>query len=302
MTLLVTGASGLLGAYLLREARAGGEAVVARGGSRTGEREGIPLRPLDLADSLAASSAFREARPDVVVHAAAISSAEECRRDPERARRVNTDATSRLAALAAEAGARLIFVSTDLVFDGEHAPYNETAPTTPLSVYGRTKAEAERAVLAAGGVVARVSLLFGPSLADRQGFFDQQLAALAAGRPITLFEDEWRTPLSFLAAARALLALARSQETGVFHLGGPERMSRLEMGRRLAAFLRCAKPEIVPASRQQAPGEPRPRDVSLDSARCRSVFPRLTWPGFEEALEEMGVRRPGELPGSPRRE
>jgi dTDP-4-dehydrorhamnose reductase len=291
MTLLVTGASGLLGAYLLREARSGGEAVVAWSGSRAGEREGVALRPLDLADPGALASAFREARPDVIVHAAAISSAEACRRDPETARLVNTDATARLAALAAEAKVRLVFVSTDLVFDGEHAPYDEGAQPAPLSVYGQTKADAERAVLDAGGTVARVSLLFGPSRAGRPGFFDQQLASLADGEPLTLFADEWRTPLAFHTAARGLIALARSAHTGVFHLGGPERMSRLEMGRRLAAFLRYDQPKIIPASRREAPGEQRPRDVSLKSSRWRSLFPDAAPPVFEEALAEMGVRR-----------
>jgi dTDP-4-dehydrorhamnose reductase len=280
MTLLVTGASGLLGAYLLQEARRGDNAVVAWSGSRH----------VDLADATALAAAFQEARPDVVLHAAAVSSAEVCRRDPETARRVNTDATGQLAALAAKSGTRLLFVSTDLVFDGEHAPYDEAAPPLPLSVYGRTKADAERAVLDAGGVVARVSLLFGPSRAGRPGFFDQQRMALTSAKPITLFEDEWRTPLSFVTAARGLLALARSNHTGVFHLGGPERMSRLEMGQRLAAFLGCEPAAILPTSRHEAPGEPRPRDVSLSSGRWRSSFPQMAWPRFEEALAEMEVR------------
>jgi dTDP-4-dehydrorhamnose reductase len=301
MNLLVTGASGLLGAYLLREARSGGDEVTAWSGAGSGDRFGVPLRSVDLADADALIAAFREAPPDAVIHAGAISSAEQCRRDPDAARRVNTDATARLAALAANAGARLVFVSTDLVFDGEHAPYDESAQPAPLSVYARTKADAERAVLAAGGVVARVSLLFGPSLTDRPGFFDQQLSALAAERPITLFEDEWRTPLGFLTAAQGLLALARSEHTGVFHLGGPERMSRLEMGRRLAAYLGYVGAEIVPASREHASGEPRPRDVSLASERWRALFPALAWPRFEEALEEMGMLGRGEPPGLSRR-
>src|SRR5262245_21090158 len=178
MTLLVTGASGLLGAYLLREARSCAEAVVAWSGSCLGEREGVPLRPVDLADPAALTSAFHEARPDVIVHAAAISSAEQCRRDLETSHRVNTYATAKLAELAAKAGARLVFVSTDLVFDGEFAPYYENAEPAPLSLYGQTKAEAERGVLHFGGSVARVSLLFGPSRAGRPGFFDQQVASL----------------------------------------------------------------------------------------------------------------------------
>src|SRR5436305_6422990 len=111
----------------------------------------------------------------------------ECHRDPARARRVNVGGTATLAELAAKAGARLVLVSTDLVFDGEHAPYREADPPRPLSAYGRSKAEAEAAVLAVPrAAVARVSLLFGASLAGRPSFFDEQAAALRARRPVTL--------------------------------------------------------------------------------------------------------------------
>src|SRR5439155_2744036 len=98
-------------------------------------------------------------------------------------------------------------------FDGERAPYGEEDDPAPLSVYGRTKADAEAAVRAAGGLVVRVSLLYGPSLSGRPSFFDDQAAALRSGRPLTLFEDEWRTPLALPAAARALVELARSGVT-----------------------------------------------------------------------------------------
>lgn len=289
MTLLITGASGLLGAYLLREARSGGEAVVAWSGARAGEREGVALRPVDFADPGALTSAFREARPDVILHAAAISSAEACRRDPGTARLVNTDATARLAALAAKAKARLVFVSTDLVFDGEHAPYREEDPAVPVSVYGRTKLEAEGPVRAmTRGLVARVSLLYGPSLTGRPSFFDEQTAALRAGRPVTLFADEWRTPLDLPTAAGALLALARCDATGLLHVGGPERRSRLEMGLRLAEFLGVPATAIVAARRADVPApEPRPRDVALDSSRWRGLFPGVPWPTLAEALPQL---------------
>jgi dTDP-4-dehydrorhamnose reductase len=286
---LVTGASGQLGAYLLRELRDGGAAVTAWSGSAASERFGVPLRPVDLGDADAVADAFRDARPDVVIHAGAMARVADCLRDPARAGRVNAGGAAALAGLSADAGARFVHVSTDLVFDGERAPYSETDTPHPLSVYGRTKRDAEAAALAAPrSAVARVSLLFGPSRSGRPSFFDEQAAALRERRPVMLFEDEWRTPLSLATAARALVALARSDFTGVLHVGGPERLSRLEMGRRLAAFLNADPSAITPGRRDDAPaGEPRPRDVSLDSARSRGLFPRLPWPGFEEAMREM---------------
>src|SRR5262245_11675618 len=165
MRLLITGASGQLGAYLLREALARGDEVTAWTGSRGGELFGTPLRPVELADRDRAAEAFRQARPDAVLHAAALASVADCHRDPGRARAVNAAGSALLAELAADAGARLLQVSTDLVFDGERGNYTEQDPPRPLSVYARTKREAELAALQAPrSAVVRVSLLFGPRL------------------------------------------------------------------------------------------------------------------------------------------
>jgi dTDP-4-dehydrorhamnose reductase len=287
-TLLITGASGLLGAHLLRQLAAEGEQAVAWSGTRGGELFGFPLRPVDLTDADAVAEAFRAARPAAVIHAAALARIADCAREPERARSVNALATARLAELCAAAGARLAHVSTDLVFDGERAPYRESDEPTPLSAYGRAKAEGERAVLAhPGHCVARLSLLYGPSLTGRS-FFDEQVSALRAGRPVKLFTDEWRTPLDLPTAARALLELAGAEVSGVLHLGGPERLSRHELGLLLAEALGADPALVVPARRQDVPAaEPRPRDTSLDSSRWRGLFPGLPWPTCREALREM---------------
>lgn len=293
--LLLTGASGLLGGYLLEQVR-GRAGVVAWSGSTAAVRAGVAMLPIDLTDLSAVERSFRDAAPAVVIHAAAMAGVADCARDPRRARRVNTEATATLARLCTAAGARLLLVSTDLVFDGEQAPYAEGAVPRPLSVYGRSKADAEAAVLArTGHAVARLSLLYGPSLGDRPGFFDLQLRALR-GDALALFADEWRTPLDLPTAALALLRLVESEATGLFHIGGPERMSRLEMGQRLARALGGDVGVFRPARRSDAPGEPRPADTSLDSTRWRARFPDLPRPRFEEALRSFrpdGPYRPG---------
>jgi dTDP-4-dehydrorhamnose reductase len=290
MRWLVTGASGKLGGYLLRELRGQGIDVVAWSGSRTGALFGVPLRPVDLSATDRVAEAFRSAAPDVVVHAGALSLVSDCYREPERADRVNRRATEVLAELAGRQRARLVFVSTDLVFDGDQAPYREESRAAPLSVYGRTKLAAEGAALRAGHTALRLSLLFGPSLNGAPSFFDDQVAALRERRPVRLFEDEWRTPLSLRTAARAVLSVARSDFTGLLHVGGPERLSRLEMGRRLAAALGLDASVLMAARRHQVPsGEPRPRDTSLDCSRWRRLFRGELWPEWDEALRELGL-------------
>jgi dTDP-4-dehydrorhamnose reductase len=288
---LVTGATGQLGAYLVRELVGRGVAVTAWGHSRPAPVFGVTARPVDLTDPGGLAAAFAEARPGVVLHAAAVSAVGDCARDPERAEAVNGGGTAALGALCERVGIRLVYVSTDLVFDGERPPYSESSPVNPLSVYGRSKATGERAVLSnPRNVVARVSLLFGPSRNGRPNFFDSQVAALREGRPLRLFHDEWRTPLGLATAARALAEIATSDVAGLLHVGGPERMSRVEMGHRLAAHLGINRPLTEPISRRSVPGEPRPRDTSLDSSRWRVSFPACSWPTFEQSLDQMVVR------------
>jgi dTDP-4-dehydrorhamnose reductase len=105
-----------------------------------------------------------------------------------------------------------------------------------------------------------------------------------------LFEDEWRSPLSLMTAASALVELAGSSLEGIVHVGGPERMSRWEMGQRLAESLGCDPTPLARARQSDVPfPEPRPRDVSLDSTHWRSLFPSHPWPTWSDAVHELGM-------------
>lgn len=296
MGVLVTGASGQLGSYLLRHlVSQQRHEIVAWSGSRGGTSSGIPLRPVDLTDANQVRDAFQEDRPAVIIHAAAVSRIDLCYAQPELAESVNVRGTRQLVSLAADHASRFIYVSTDLVFDGRKGHYVERDLPRPLSRYGQSKLAAEQVVLQwPDAAVVRVSLLFGPSLNGQPSFFDQQLAGLREGRPVKLFTDEWRTPLSLATAATALVEVAASNLAGVLHIGGPERMSRWQMGQQLAVFLGC-DPQLLQATRQtEVPfPEPRPPDVSLDSSLWRSHFPHQPWPTWEAALREMGLERGG---------
>src|SRR4051812_5570628 len=123
MRWLVTGASGLLGGYLVRHLHAAGEPVVAWSGSQVTQVLGRSVTRVDVTDPSAVTAAFDAAKPDAVIHAAAVARVDECRREPDKARRVNVDGSRLVAELAADRAARFVLASTDLVFDGEHAPY-----------------------------------------------------------------------------------------------------------------------------------------------------------------------------------
>src|SRR5262249_52267952 len=155
-----------------------------------------------------------------------------------------------------------------------------------ILAYGRSKLEAERPVLAATrGLVARLSLLFGPTPSRRPGFFDLAMEALHRGESRSFFEDEFRTPLDYRTASDLLVRLVESEAVGIAHVGGPERLSRFELMRR-AALAAGIDSHLVRAGRQAdaALPEPRPADVSLDTTRLAGLLPDLARPSVEAVL------------------
>lgn len=295
MRVIVTGSSGQLGAYLLDCLRAQGHTVFAWSGTTAGSRRGIPLRRVDLTDAAATERALAESDPDVILHAAAISAAEAVRCDPARGWAVNVQGTRRLAHWCRVHGRRIVLTSTDLVFDGTRSWYREDDPAQPVLEYGRTKCAAEQAVLAVPrSAVARISLLFGFSRCGRHSYFDRTVEALRRGEILTLFVDEYRTPLHLAMAAAILARLAESDVTGLVHVAGPERVSRCELIR-CAARAMGLDPGLVRGNRQAdaALAEPRPADVSLDISRLEALWPDLCPPTLEAALAcGLGVDSP----------
>ncbi len=296
MRILITGASGHLGRRLVKAACQAGHRVWAWTSPReeVAPQSDLPatFASVELTNPVQVAEAYSQIRPMIVIHAAALANVAGCYRDPIRAFRVNAEATRQLAGLCVADIARLIYVSTDLVFDGTQGNYQEDDQPRPLSQYGKSKLDGERAVIHHPGLlVARVSWLIGTGTPRRAHFLDQQIAALRKGEPLQLFRDEWRSPLSMDAAAQSLLALASIDVSGVLHLGGPEKLSRYEMGCILANRL-GVNPDLVQSIEQSdmKTPEPRPSDVSFNSARWRQLMPDSAWPTFEQALKhEFGL-------------
>ena len=165
-----------------------------------------------------------------------------------------------------------------MVFAGDNAPYRESDPPSPRNRYGWTKVAAERELARLEDTLTvRVPLMYGFACTHRETTFAKQIAALRGGQPLRLFTDEYRTPLWLHDAARALIALARSDLTGVIHVAGPERLSRFEMVARFARLLNIPDPNLEPVSRLSIDTpEPRPEDLSLDGSRFVGLFPDLS--------------------------
>ncbi len=287
MRIVVTGASGQLGAYLLEElVQSGQHTVFAWSREATGLISGIALVPVELTDAAVVAHALATAQPDLILHAAAMSAADAVLRDKARAWAVNVEATRSLADWCSTHRRKLVFTSTDLVFDGTRSWYREDDLPQPLLEYGRTKAAAEPLVLQVpGGLVARISLLFGPSKCGRDSFFDRACFALRAGKPQAFFDDEFRTPLDYRTAARALIRLAEVAASGIVHVAGAERVSRYELMRRVAQAMGLDARLVQANKRADANlAEPRPEDVSLQSSRLIELLPDIDRPSIEASV------------------
>jgi dTDP-4-dehydrorhamnose reductase len=254
MKLLVTGAAGYLGSEVCRLAVERGDDVLAARFQRP-PPFGTPLR-LDVCDEAAVQRVFMRHGPNAVIHTAYIQSGPAMTETIVRGSRA-------VAAAAHRADARLLHLSTDLVFDGEHgAPYAEDADPRPVLDYGVAKLEAEQLAAQAHpeALLVRTSILYGKPGPQE---------ALALRDDVELYTDEIRCPTRVDELAAALLELASLDLAGLLHVAAPDACSRYEFARLLRTAA-GADPDGVRAGR--APPSGRARNVALDSSRAASLL------------------------------
>ena len=275
MRVLVTGAGGLLGGRLTA-LLAGRHSVVA-GGHRGATPDGLETIALDLLSPDSVEAALDGTAPDAVLHAAALADPDRCEREPEAAAALNVGASAFVARVCRQRGVRLVALSTDLVFPGDRPAWTEGDRPAPLLEYGRTKLAGEEAtrIEHPGSVVARVALVVGCGFGPRPTASEAVAWSLGQGKRVRLFTDQFRTPIDAESLAEALSRLIGGTAAGLFHLGGPERLSRYDLGLRTARRLGLDEGLIDPArAAEHSAGAPRPADVSLDSSRARR---ELAW-------------------------
>jgi dTDP-4-dehydrorhamnose reductase len=274
-TAWITGAAGLIGNYLVQTApRLAPEWTV----------RGLTRPEVDLTDASAVLNLFRKHRPSLVIHCAALSRSPACQANLSLARAINVEATARLAELCAEIP--FVFFSSDLVFDGREGHYTENDSPNPLSVYAETKVAAEQHVLAhPRHTVIRTSLNGGVSPTRDRGFNEEMRRAWSAGKTLTLFTDEFRSPIPAMITAQAVWELVQLDRPGLYHLGGAERLSRFEIGALVARRAPALEPQIAAGSLREYQGAPRPPDTSMD---CRKIQSLLSFPlpGLRQWLAE----------------
>jgi len=262
MRILVTGAAGLLGSEVVAEAEARRHTV-----------RGLSHADLDVVDADAVRRALRGDRPDAVFHCAAYTAVDRAESEPERAMAVNRDGARNVARAATESGVKVVAVSTDYVFDGrKRTPYVPHDDVGPLSVYGRTKLEGERAALEAApsALVVRTSWLYG----GESGFVPAILRKAERGEALRVVDDQRGRPTWAADAASAMLDLLERGAQGIWHVAGGGECTWLDLAREATRLRGLEVP--VEATTTEAFGSPacRPAYSVLDLVATEALLER----------------------------
>lgn len=282
--LFIIGASGFVGS---RWAAAAQGHYQVFGGSRHPGSEANEVA-IDITDPASVAAAFEHVRPQFVTHLAALSDIDRAEREPALAEAINLAGAVNVARQCAARGARLLFTSTDAVFDGTKGIYHEHDPPTPPNWYGQTKARAERALadLLPSATIVRLSLVLGTSARPGgNSYLEKVKGNLAAGNAIISPTYEFRNPIDIATLCELLLELTPHAEAqGILHVGASDKMSRFDLALAIARAL-GADENLIVAQTDAVPGRaPRGRDDFLATGRLRQLC-RTKVPTCLEVIE-----------------
>ena len=288
---MIIGAAGLLGQYLSAEAVDRGMDVTATFNRTRPEQGAAPLVHLDITDADAVDTVIARARPDIVFLPSALTNVDRCETHPQEAWAINAEGTFNVASACKAAGAKLFYISTDYVFNGEKGEkYYEFDTPDPVNVYGQTKLEGERLTLDSQrhNVVARVSVLYGWNrILDGTNFVTWVIDNLRRGSEVKLFGDQRVTPTYAPNAANAMLTMALGNASGLYHVAGPNCMNRYEVGMHIAnafgldsSLCKNVRTDDVPLPAR------RGRVTCLDINKTQAEF-NITMTSFVDGLADM---------------
>jgi len=278
---LLTGASGFLGWNICKQENPLYELVGTYFRNQPTDVD-IQWARINLLETPQISKLIKEVQPDIVVHLAAIANAAFCEQHPALSHHINVYTSIAVAEASKEQGIPMIFASTDLVFNGSSAPYEEDDFCYPLSQYGLQKEMAEETLLSdfEHVVIARFPLMFGLTPSYTQNFFTTSLAKLQEGETVNAFTDEYRTMISAEVAGEWLnhlipycLDTEPSERERVFHLGGSERCSRYDFVIKMTEVFGLDPKLVIPTLQKELDLTPaRPADVSLVSTLANKTL------------------------------
>lgn len=290
MRVLVFGGSGFIGSRIL--------AVFAAQHHAFGtyftnivQLPGCSFESCDVRNRDAVIGLVKRIEPDIVVQVCGTKNIEFCAANPQDARRVHVTGTEHVVEACQQYGARLVFVSTDCVFDGQKFSYTEQDLTHPFNQYGYVKREGEQIVLTSGldVIVIRASVLFGwRQRGQASNFALLVLKALMAGCPFSAATNLFNTPLEIEPGADAIARLALGQYRGIFHVAGCDRISRYGFALRVAKFFGLDASLVLPMEDTSGLRQP---NSCLSVAHTEAAL-QVRFEGLDDGLVRMVSHRP----------
>ena len=288
---LITGASGLLG-HPLCEYLAKTHQVTGLCLNHPIEVPGINEVRIKLTNADDVQDVFERVRPDLVIHAAGLTSVDQCEAEPELANLLNVQITRTITDLSRLYKSKLVHISTDHLWDGSKSLIAEDEPLNPINVYAKTKAEAEKVALENAGALVLRTNFFGFGRSWRPSFSDWIISRLQEGLPIHLFDDVFFSPIGIPSLLQIMHSLYLKDATGIYHLFGRERISKYEFGVRLARRLGFRTDRIVCGSvKDHVFKAPRPMDMSMSVMKLEHDWGIIA-PSLEESFDRLWSPRP----------
>ena len=287
---LITGSNGLLGQKLLDLYLTIEDIeliATARGENRYPRKEGYTYTSLDITNEKEVQQVIAQHAPDCIINTAAMTNVDSCETDKECCDKLNVDAVAYLIAAANTAGAHLIHLSTDFIFDGKKGPYKEDDEANPLSYYGHSKLLAENMVreYCTKWSIARTVLVYGVvNDMSRSNIVLWAKGALEKGQPINVVDDQFRTPTLAEDLAKGCQLIEHKQAEGIYNISGKDQMSILELVQRVANYfdLDASILRVVSSESLNQPAK-RPPLTGFDLTKSRKVL------GYEPHSFEQGI-------------
>ncbi|MFZ7115497.1 MAG: dTDP-4-dehydrorhamnose reductase [Bacteroidota bacterium] len=253
-TILITGSNGLLGQkiiYALRNRPDVKCISTSRGENRMKVKDGYEYASMDITDLNSVESVFQKYKPDVVINTAAMTNVDACESNRDEAWLLNVQSVEHIILACKKHGSHLIHLSTDFVFDGRKGPYIETDEPNPLSFYAHTKYEGEKLIHASGipAAILRTIIIYG-AVDDnsRSNVVLWVINSLKNKKPITVINDQFRSPTLAEDLADACISAALKQAVGIYHVSGREVMNILDIAKIVADYFELDKGLIIPVS------------------------------------------------------